>query len=182
MTVSESIPGNPERILNVSGNLDAVAKVGVEQGELTLGIRPDRSTNQRRTVRCRIRPRLTSRYHQIHHPQLSHGKRHWKRRFQDQGDSRSQWISSERLRGDASWIDRGGSGVTSTQPKLTISVCSLSLVSPTPSTLPCTTSVPSSSNTRNVIRALLPVHTVNKALAVDPEAEAEASTEVDQAL
>lgn len=28
MTVSESIPGNPERILNVSGALDAVAKVG----------------------------------------------------------------------------------------------------------------------------------------------------------
>jgi heterogeneous nuclear rnp K-like protein 2 len=28
VTVSESIPGNPERILNVSGALDAVAKVG----------------------------------------------------------------------------------------------------------------------------------------------------------
>ena len=27
VTVSESIPGNPERILNVSGPLDAVAKV-----------------------------------------------------------------------------------------------------------------------------------------------------------
>ena len=27
VTVSESIPGNPERILNVSGQLDAVAKV-----------------------------------------------------------------------------------------------------------------------------------------------------------
>lgn len=27
VTVSESIPGNPERILNVSGALDAVAKV-----------------------------------------------------------------------------------------------------------------------------------------------------------
>jgi poly(rC)-binding protein 2/3/4 len=26
--VSESIPGNPERILNVSGPLDAVSKVG----------------------------------------------------------------------------------------------------------------------------------------------------------
>ena len=29
VTVSESIPGNPERILNVSGALDAVAKVSL---------------------------------------------------------------------------------------------------------------------------------------------------------
>jgi heterogeneous nuclear rnp K-like protein 2 len=31
VTVSESIPGNPERILNVSGQLDAVAKVSNDE-------------------------------------------------------------------------------------------------------------------------------------------------------
>jgi poly(rC)-binding protein 2/3/4 len=34
VTVSESIPGNPERILNVSGPLDAVAKVRVNASNL----------------------------------------------------------------------------------------------------------------------------------------------------
>ena len=53
--VSESIPGNPERILNVSGPLDAVSKVWflflttneVHLIQLPLGVWSHRSTNQR---------------------------------------------------------------------------------------------------------------------------------------
>jgi poly(rC)-binding protein 2/3/4 len=51
--VSESIPGNPERILNVSGPLDAVSKVGTPRSSTlyrshtSLGVWLDRSKDQR---------------------------------------------------------------------------------------------------------------------------------------
>lgn len=51
VNVSESIPGNPERILSVSGPLETVSKVSEEMSQLSfrmaetlpLGIRTDRS-------------------------------------------------------------------------------------------------------------------------------------------
>ena len=76
VTVSEMIAGNPERILNVSGALDAVAKVGPgsRYSMLTFsGIRPYRPSYQRRAFRRCIRSRLEGRHHQIHHSQFQDG-------------------------------------------------------------------------------------------------------------
>jgi hypothetical protein len=38
VTISESIPGNPERILNVFGPLDAVSKVGLKDVPFTFSV------------------------------------------------------------------------------------------------------------------------------------------------
>lgn len=62
--VSESIPGNPERILNVSGALDAVSKVlpipaqlFPPNSPLCKGLRSHRPEDKRRAIRCSFRPR-----------------------------------------------------------------------------------------------------------------------------
>lgn len=89
--VSESIPGNPERILNVSGPLDAVSKVCLEPFVLTLriidqicqGFRFDCSPHQRRAIRrplCARQPRCD---HKVHDPELAHGLCHRQAGFED---------------------------------------------------------------------------------------------------
>lgn len=95
--VSESIPGNPERILNVSGPLDAVSKVwlcilfclhlGCDP-RFPVGIRSHRTKDKRRAVRCPICSRKQSRHHQIYDSKFSYGLSYRKSRNQNQGNPR----------------------------------------------------------------------------------------------
>lgn len=77
--VSESIPGNPERILNVSGPLDAVSKVRttISFSYLVLifisGFRPYCTSDKRRTIRRTFGTRQPCCHYQIHDSQLSYG-------------------------------------------------------------------------------------------------------------
>lgn len=71
VTITEAIQGNPERIMSVSGPLDAVAKVSLStsllsaSSETTLGIRIDCSSHQRRAFRRSFCSRFSRCHHQV---------------------------------------------------------------------------------------------------------------------
>jgi hypothetical protein len=80
--VSESLPGNPERILNVSGPLDAVSKVVLVPTHSNFvltrfpGLWPHRPSHQRRAIRPAFSTGKPCCDHQVHDPQLADGLRY----------------------------------------------------------------------------------------------------------